>query len=98
MRGTNSTCDACGEVVFGKKGIAWVEKEHITIKGRMSIQMPADQDYLFITKDPETEMHFCDLKCLTDYVTFRRATHLKHREEREKAILRDEAERKRLGL
>lgn len=76
MRTNNqTTCDSCGEILFGKKGIQWIEKEHISIKGNFSLEIPPE-DFVWLSLNRETETHFCaNNTCLMAYIRYKREMH-----------------------
>lgn len=74
-RGANTTCDACGEVIFGRKGIAWIETDYLSFKGTFTMQLPKESDYIYVTNNPTDEHHFCNVTCLSNFITFKRQMH-----------------------
>lgn len=68
------SCEMCGELLRGKKGIEWVEKEHLALKGSFSQQLIDEYgqpDHYFITQDPDQPHHFCDWNCLRGFAQYR---------------------------
>lgn len=87
-RAVNVDCDMCGEILRGRKGIAWIEKSHIALRGMMTLQRKPG-DFTYVTRDKEEEMHFCDFKCLSDFAEVRRLQHeeIQGKQRRESARL-----------
>lgn len=85
-RTINISCDMCGRVLRGKVKAAWTEEPHIGFRGTFVLQR-APGDHVFVTRNPEDEMHFCDFRCLEEYADMR-AQRFDQMQERR---LRDEA-------
>lgn len=67
-------CDACGRHLYGKKGVTFVQEEHLAIKGsftKQSFDRYNQPDHYFITEDPTRQHHFCNWKCLQDFSAYR---------------------------
>lgn len=69
-RATNTDCDMCGELLLGNKGVHWIDKPHIMLKGSMLTQRQSG-DFSYVTRNPEDEMHFCDFDCLKGFADMR---------------------------
>ena len=79
-------CDHCGDVVRGKVGTAYVNKDYIQIRGRMVFETWNEEtrkyDYTLISPSEHEEMAFCvkktkkglNLECLEAYIEHRVAT------------------------
>ena len=80
----------CGTLLRGRKGTAFVSKDHIGIRGAVSVQLgEADgvEDHYFVTRNTHDEHHFCDWDCVRDFADNRRMIHDRRRER----LLRDQA-------
>lgn len=73
-KSTNIECNACGKTLLGRKGTVFVQESHIAFKGAMTVQTFDDYnqpDHFYITENPTEMHHFCDLKCLKQFIEFR---------------------------
>lgn len=73
MRTSNIECEMCGETLRGKKGVHFVNREHIGFRGMFVVQLvEPEEDHYFISRNPDDEHHFCDWKCIQDFADMRR--------------------------
>lgn len=95
-------CDACGEVLYGRKGMVFIKKRYVQFKGKLLMQDTDDPTtgcarFCYITKNiEEPELSFCDpekFSCLVDYIKRQEEFWAKKREDG----LRYEAEREHSG-
>lgn len=65
---TATQCDNCAEIIYGKKGTAYVTKPYLFIRGFFASyrtdNSPVGVIQTRITSEKQTELIFCDLKCL----------------------------------
>lgn len=85
-------CDYCATILHGMKGTDMQEKQHINIKGKITAQhipntVGVGTHFLFISDTDTDDFHFCDGRCLEDYI----ATKDKLFNEKRTAQLRKEA-------
>lgn len=67
-------CETCGETIRGKKGITWVDRDHLALRGSFTQQLVDEDgqpDHFYISEDPERMHHFCDWECLRGFADFR---------------------------
>lgn len=75
MKAINIECDMCGETLRGYKGKAYISKDHIGIKGSVSVQLAAEnghEDHYFVTRNTHDEHHFCGWGCVRDFAEVRK--------------------------
>lgn len=90
MRGATTTCDNCGTPLYGKQGTHWIGEEHLSFKGVFTVQMPEHSDYCYVSKDPYSEHHFCNIKCLGEFIQFQMNKYLSIRKRERVERLRGE--------
>lgn len=87
-----TTCDACGNVLFGKDKGTYANKSYLQIKGQILLQEFIKEetrwDHTFITPNPNCDITVCDIKCLEAYIKQRKLLW----DEKRKEILKKEAE------
>lgn len=75
MKTHNIDCDNCGDILRGRKGTTFVERDHLAFKGAFTIQTTDEvgqPDHFYVTQNPEEMHHFCDFMCLQAFADFRR--------------------------
>jgi hypothetical protein len=64
----NYTCDACGKVLQGRKGLAEVHETYLSIKGSMTLQRWDDvthkPDFIYLSESQFEPMCFCNTMCI----------------------------------
>lgn len=75
----HTSCDACGDILEGRKGTAEMYKDNISIKGSICLTTYDPEthwaDYTYALEKAfsgTTMMHFCNAACLTDYLQTRK--------------------------
>lgn len=74
-------CDGCGELIYGKKGIAFVKKDYIQIIGQVTFHKVTQEtqwvDHMHLTPTDHENLSFCmdnkglKLDCLIAYIESR---------------------------
>lgn len=83
MLNTQTVCNDCGTLLYGKHGTELVTKEYIYIKGRICSQNIDNKpkNYSFITHHDDEEVTVCNTTCLVNYLKLRQQQHKKLRED-----------------
>lgn len=68
----NSSCDACGTVLFGKDRGAFVKKDNIFINGQVGKNVfdpnTKFHETIFHTRTKNEQLAFCNTDCLRDWM------------------------------
>jgi hypothetical protein len=81
MRIESYNCDGCGELLYGKKGITFIKKTYISIKGQVTLQRAdkktgrTDFAYISDTENKENPLCFCDTECFKSYIDMKEKFH-----------------------
>ena len=79
------TCDGCGEVVKGRKGVVAVNKSNFAIRG-MITYFGDDGEFIHITRHQDEDNCFCDTNCFKEFCNRRLEEVQKRRRE---ALMRE---------
>ncbi len=78
-RHLQSDCDNCGTLLRGMNGREFVERDYLSLRGALVCQFKDEDgqpDHAFVTRRRDEEMHFCDAKCLTEFIDYRKQEYL----------------------
>lgn len=88
--GGQTTCDFDGKPLYGRFGTAWIEKEHLSFNGTFTLQLKGD--FVYVSKNPTDEHHFCGGDCLLDFIEYQKTQYLKKQHNHRLQDLRRQAE------
>lgn len=82
----NYSCDACGTVLWGRKGTAYIKKSSLQINGQI-VQQAVDpnteyEEVIFLTRTPNERLSFCDINCLGDYIETEKQLYMNRKQTR----------------